>query len=384
MWNKKNGTSAGGLLKRIIAIVLIVFVICGIVAMILFPDALNVDAIRRWVRYLNVRSSGAEGIFSFDSHNSNRYANFDGGLAVASVGGLNTYEQDGREAIVSQGQLALPAIDAGGDLVMAYDVGGSSLLAVHRRNGEVLRITSEKAILDADISDGGDICYMSSAAGYKSVLTVYNDRQELTYRWLSSSTYMPLCTVAENGMQLAAVGLDQKDSSFESTLNLFRTRYDQIEKTVSLGNELIYDLEYLDEDLICAVGESSVQYLSSAGEPIGTYSYGDQFLKDYDMGGDGFLVLSLNMYRAGNRYTLVTVDASGQEIASVYLGQEILDLSACEKYIAVLTSDGLTVYNRLLEVYAETEDVGAATSVLAREDGSVLLLGAGMGNLYVP
>jgi len=354
------------------------------VAAFLFPEALNVDAIRRWVRYLNVRDDGQEGIFSFDAHNSNRYANFDDGLAVASVGGINTYTQDGREAIVSQGQLALPAIQACDDLVMAYDVGGQSLVAVHRSAGEVLRVTSEKAILDADISAGGDICYMSSAAGYKSVLAVYNDKQELVYRWFSSSAYMPLCAIADNGSQLAAVGLNQKDGSFESELHLFRTRYDQIEKTVSLGNELIYDLDYMGEDAICAVGESSIQFLDVNAEPLGVYSYEGQFLKDHDMGGDGFLTLSLNMYRAGNRYTLVTVDASGQEIASLYLGQEILDLSVCEKYIAVLTQEGLTVYNRSLEVYAQTKEIGAATSVLMREDGSVLLLGAGMGKLYIP
>jgi len=384
MWNKKIGSGAKGWLKKVLAILLIAVAVCGVVAAFLFPEALNVDAIRRWVRYLNVRDDGQEGLYTFDAHNSNRYANFDDGLAVASVGGINTYTQDGREAIVSQGQLALPAIQACDDLVMAYDVGGQSLVAVHRSAGEVLRVTSEKAILDADISAGGDICYMSSAAGYKSVLAVYNDKQELVYRWFSSSAYMPLCAIADNGSQLAAVGLNQKDGSFESELHLFRTRYDQIEKTVSLGNELIYDLDYMGEDAICAVGESSIQFLDVNAEPLGVYSYEGQFLKDHDMGGDGFLTLSLNMYRAGNRYTLVTVDASGQEIASLYLGQEILDLSVCEKYIAVLTQEGLTVYNRSLEVYAQTKEIGAATSVLMREDGSVLLLGAGMGKLYIP
>ena len=384
MWNKKIGAGPVGWIKKVLVILLIVIVVCGAVAVFLFPEALNVDAFRRWVRYLNVRSDGQEGIYTFDSHNSNCYAVFDNGLAVASVGGMNTYEQDGREAIVSQGQLALPAIQTGGDLAMAYDVGGPTLLAVHRSSGEVLRVTSEKAILDADISGGGDICFASSAAGYKSVLNVYNDKQELVYRWFSSSTYMPLCTVSDNGTQLAAVGLDQKNGSFESVLHLFRTRYDQIEKSVSLGNELIYDLDYLGDHAICAVGENAVQFLDLNGEPLGSYSYEGQFLKDYDMGGDGFLTLSLNMYRAGNRYTLVTVDSSGQEIASVYLGQDILDLSVCEKYIAVLTQEGLTVYNRSLEVYAQTNEIGAATSVLMREDGSVLLLGAGLGKLYIP
>lgn len=373
-----------GWIKRVLSLLLVILVVGGIVAAVLFPDALNVDALRRWVKYLNVRVDDQGGIYSFDAHNSNCYGDFHGGLAVASVGGLNTYEDDGREAIISQGQLALPTLQVSDDLAMAYDVGGTLLLAVHHSSGEVLRLTAEKAILDADLSAGGDICYLSSASGYKSVLTVYNDRQERIYRWLSSSTYMPLCTISEDGAHLAAIGLDQENGSFVSTLNLFQTRYEQIEKTVTLGSELFYDLEYLGDETICAVGESSVQYWSASGEQLGAYSYGDQFLKDYDLGGDGFLTLSLNMYRAGNRYTLVTVDEAGQEIAALYLGQEILDLDASGKYIAVLTPDGLTVYNRLLEVYAETDEVGAATDVLIRPDGSVLLLGAGSGKLYIP
>ena len=96
------------------------------------------------------------------------------------------------------------------------------------------------------------------------------------------------------------------------------------------------------------------------------------------------MTLSLNMYRAGNRYTVVTVDEAGQELGSLYIGEEILDLSACGKYIAVLTPENLTVYTRDLQVYAQTMDTGTATGVLMREDGSVLLLGSGIGELYVP
>ena len=90
------------------------------------------------------------------------------------------------------------------------------------------------------------------------------------------------------------------------------------------------------------------------------------------------------MYRAGNRNSLVTMDDQGREIATLYLGEEILDLSAAGSYIAVLTADRLTIYTDNLEVYAETVDISAATSVLMREDGSVLLLGGGKGWLYLP
>ncbi len=372
------------LLRRILLLLGILLVVCAVVAAIVFRDALNMDGLRRWFRYFNVRDDGSYGQYTVDSHNSNRYASFDGGLAVASVGGLNTYDSRGGETTVAQAQMELPAIQTGGQLVMAYDVGGTTLLAVHKRNGEVLRLTAEKPILDAYISQGDAICYATSASGYKTVLAVYDGGQELIYRWLSSTVYMPLCAVSADGRYLAAVGLGQTGGVFESTLYLFQTNSEELALSASLGNELFYDLTFLDDRTICAIGEDSMCFLSLDGTRLGSYDYGELYLKDFDDGGDGFLTLSMNMYKAGNRYSLTTVDEKGQEIASVYIGQEILDVSACGHYVAALTSQGLTIYNRDLTVYHETAETGSATSVLMREDGSALLLGGGVGRLYIP
>ena len=105
---------------------------------------------------------------------------------------------------------------------------------------------------------------------------------------------------------------------------------------------------------------------------------------DFDSSGNGFLALSTNMYRAGNRYSLVTVDEKGRKIADCYIGQEILDMSAGGRYIAVLTPGKLTIYTHTLDVYHETTNVTDATSVVMREDGSVLVMGGGNGRLYIP
>lgn len=373
-----------GLWKKIVVFAVVVAAVCGLVALILFSDGLNLDSLRRWVKYMNVSGDGSYGVYTFDSHSSNRYESFDDGLAVASVSGLTVFDEQGEELFSLQKQMALPQLQVRGDLAMVYDVGGGSLLALHRQNGEVLRLEENRAILDADLSDGGYLCTSSSASGYKSVLSVYNGSQNLIYRWLSSTTYIPLCTVSADGRWLAAVGLGQSGGAFESSLLLFRTDSEEIQRSVSLGSQLIYDLMFVGDKTICAVGETSVRFLSLDGELLGSYAYEDRYLKDFTDGGDGFLTLAVNMYRAGNRYTLVTVDEKGRELASVYLGQEILDLSACGRYIAALTPEGLTVYTQSLSVYAETVDTGSATSVVMRKDGSVLLLGNGQGKLYLP
>lgn len=373
-----------GLVKRIVIFAVIVVAVCAFVALVLFSDGLNIDSLRRMVKYMNVAEDGTYGSYAFDSHSNNRYASFDGGLVVASVSGLNSYNESGEEVFVLQEQLELPELLANGSYAVAYDVGGKDLLMLHRRNGEVLHLEESRPIIDADLSEKGYLCISSSASGYKSVLSVYNQQQELVYRWLSSTTHIPLCSVSSNGAHLAAVALGQSDGVFESTVYLFQTNSEEVQKTVSLGSQLFYDLMFVSENVLCAVGEDAVTYLNVDGEVLGTYSYGERYLKDFHAGGDGFLTVALNMYRAGNRYSLATVDEKGQLISESYLGQEILDLSACGKYIAVLTPEGLTIFTQSLTVYHQTVETGNATAVVMQEDGSVLLLGNGQGHLYVP
>lgn len=370
--------------KKILLLAGIAAVVCAVLALILFREALNLDGVRRWGKYLNIKNDASFGSYSFDAHNSNQYDNFDGGLAVASIGGLSTFRENGENLFVLQQQIDLPQLLVNENMAVAYDVGGSGLVALDKNRGEVLRLEESHPILDADLSSRGKICVSSSAGGYKSVLSVYNEEQDLIYRWLSSSAYYPLCAAAPDSNRIAAVAVGQADGVFDSSICVFQTDREEIVHQFSLGSELFYDLFFTDDDELCAVGEKALHFVATDGKEIGTYLYRDPYLKDFDRGGDGFLTLSTNMYRAGNRYSLTTVNENGREIANRFLGQEVLDLSACGRYIAVLTQGKLTVYTQSLAVYHETTDVAGATSVVMRNDGTVLLLGNGQGKLYIP
>ena len=80
----------------------------GVLTAYVFRDSLNLDAARRFVRYLNVSGGGTDGQFLFDAGNANQYADFDGGLAVAGATGISTYEADGSEFTVVQEKLTTP------------------------------------------------------------------------------------------------------------------------------------------------------------------------------------------------------------------------------------------------------------------------------------
>lgn len=370
--------------RRIWSLVGLVIFVLLLLAVILFHQELNLDRLRRFVTYLNVDTDGDYGHYSYESHNSSAYAAFDDGLAVASVAGLKLFGPDGVETASASSTMTTPALDTGDRVALAWDAGGTSIIAASAKEGTVLDLVTEQALLDADISEGDEIAYAVAADGYRTVLTVLDSNQKETFKWYSSSSYLPLCAVSEGGDQLAAVALGQNEGAFESRLLLLDTAVeDQEGVTVSLGNQMIFDLDYLGSRL-CAVGENSLCMVDDNGEVLGTYDYDSSYLMDYSLDGDGYAVLSVNEYRAGSRYSIVTVDDNGEEIASTYLGEEVLSVSAAGNYVAVLTAERLLIYTSDLELYHETVEIAGASRAAMRGDGSVLLIGSDSAELYLP
>ena len=370
--------------RRIAAFVLAVLLVGGGITLYVFRDSLNLDAAKRFVRYLNVKTDETGGSFTFDSHNANQYADLQGGLAVASISGLSLYDASGKETAVVQAKLDTPAIQTGSRLTLAYDVGGNNLLAVRNSGETALSITTQRPIFDADMTSDGSVCYATSESGYKTVLYVYDANQNRIYRWLSASQYLPLCAVSPGAKLLAAVSPGQQDGIYVSNLHIFDTSSDEAGITAALSGDLIYDLMFVDADTICAVGESGAQWLSTSGSRLAGYTYDGAYLKDFDFGGDGFLSLIVNMYKAGNHCSVVTVDRTGQELGSAQLDVQILDFSAAGSYLAVLTAEKLSIYTSAMGLYYEQSNTSSATNVVMRADGSAILLGGGRGEIVLP
>ena len=132
------------------------------------------------------------------------------------------------------------------------------------------------------------------------------------------------------------------------------------------------------------MGESGAKWLDVSGSLLADYTYNGAYLKDFDFGGDGFLSLIVNMYKAGNHCSVVTVDKTGTELGSAELDVQILDFSAAGEYLAVLTAEKLTIYTSAMKPYFEQANTTSATNVIMRADGSAVLLGGGHGEIILP
>ena len=336
------------------------------------------------MRYLNVSDDSKSGRFLYDESNSNQYAGLSGGLAVASATGLSLYDKDGTETASIQAAMSVPVLKTGNTVALAYDAGGTVLEAASQKKGSVLHVASQRAILDADIAADDSICYLSSEPGYKSVLYVYNSQQSLIYRWLSASQYFMRCAVASGSKYAAAAVLGQQDGMFESSVVLFRTDAEEIACTIPIGTAMISDLHFVSDSTLCVLAEDALSFYDLDGNLLGSFSYGESYLKDYTTDGSGCLTLVMNLYQAGNRYTVLTVGYDGAELGRLSSGEQILDISAAGKYLAILTSSSLSIYDQTLQEYDVSDNTAGAASVVMRADGSAILLANGHGTLYVP
>lgn len=369
--------------RRILALSGVILAVLAVVAAFLLRDRLNLDRIRRYFTYMSLRGEGY-GTYTFDAHSANVGGAFGDGLAVASVAGLDVYDASGAQIAGVAKTLRAPQLCVGNAIAVGWDVGGTALCAASDDGATPLDVDAGGMLLDVDISAGDYLCWADAGGGYKTVLTVMDASMREIYKWYSSSQYLPLCSVSDDGKLLAAAAVGQMGGVFESSLVLLSTEAEEPLATVGLGNELILDLKVLSQGRVCAVGEQTLRFFDGSGAELGGCDYGGGYLTNFALGGDGFVALACNEFQAGSRCSVLTVDHSGGTLAEAYLGTEILSLSAAGNYLAVLTADRLVIYTADLKEYASTTEILGASHVTMRRDGTAILVGSGGARLYLP
>ena len=321
-----------------------------------------------------LRYTGDQTVFSIEAHSSNRYRSFRSGLAVASPDGLQCFDADGSQTALVQSQFDTPVVLCGDSIALGYGVGGSTVCTAHYSKGEQLNLTIPGTLLDADLSADGYLCCASDQSGYKTVLNVIDPNGAEIYSWFSSTHFFSQCAVSEHGSAVCAVALGLDGGRFASSAVTFDTSQSEPIGELSLGGDLIYDLAFVGDRTLCAVGESALQFFDIDGSRHTQYSYEGGELLNYDLSGDGFAAIVCNMNQAGSRYRIATVSTGGSELASLPLDETVQDISANGKYLAVLTSGGLRVYDSRLRLCLSEDDVGFATRVCVQRDGAALLI----------
>ena len=370
--------------KRPLLFVLLTVAVLAAVLLAVLWDANSFDGLRRRVIYARARKdeNGCATLYDYSSDRTSRFAALDGALLIASPNQIRLVGEDGAVRYEESVHLQSCAIARCGDLAAVYDIGGTDLYVMNPR-GLVRRLSSGGEILSATLNEKGYLAVTSNASGYKAVVDVYDADGAPAFTFRSADRFVMTATVSRDSRFMMAVTMGEADGVFSSRLVTYRLNSTEPVGTCEVTGGAVYDLGAVGRSF-CAVAEDALYLLSSGGAMQAAYSFGGDSLRRCDLGGDGFATLLLGHYKSGSQCRLVTVDDAGQEIASLEVNSDVLDLSVTGRYVAALYSDHMTVYDKLLTECATLNDVSAVKEVMMRADGSAVLAGVSEARLYLP
>ena len=380
-------------LVRLVLFLVALAMVLAAVAAVAFRDVLNLDSIKRWFNYraLVLSDSGQAAAFAYDGSLEDTFAVLDGDLLVCSQNAISLYSGSGTQYVSQPVSLENPVVSANGSLAVVYDAGGSDLYVLGQR--ALVWSTGElDGILSARLNRSGMLTVVTQASGYRGVVTVYNSAYEAVASIQLSSAFVMDAALSDDGRTLAIVTIGQQDGSFSSDLVLYTLNSAQgtagessdfaADLTASLGGNVVLDLRHTDE-LVWALGDQGLTVTDHQGQTA-SVSWSGQYLKLFDLSGEGFAVALLGKYRAGSQATLQVIDDSGTVTGSLDLSQQVLSLSAAGRYFAVLTGDRLDIYTSDMTLYSSLEGTQGARKVLLMEDGSAILISEDSASFYVP
>lgn len=370
--------------RRWLLLLLAVVLVLGIVAAAAIWDANSFDGLRRSIIYARAEKdeTGCAKLYYYENDATSRFTALEGSLITVAANQIRVLDEHSQVLYQNSVHFLYPDLVTGGDMAVAYDIGGTSLYVLNSR-GLCWQQETEGELISVTVNPSGYVTATYNRSGAKAAVTVWEPGGEPVFTFLSSQRFVMTAALGRDNRTLAAVTMGQEDGAFQSFLALYHTDSEKPLATTAVNGGVVYALETMQKSF-CAVTEQALYLLDSSGQPSASYSYGGQYLRRCQVSDGGWAALLLSRYKSGGDASLITVDTDGNELGGCSIDGEVLDMSTAGRYVAVLFSDRLTIYDKFMTEVATLPDVSEAHAVLMRDDGSAVLAGGSGASLYLP
>ena len=345
-------------------------------------DGVRFASLRRWLMY--GESSSTQDFHVYASDSGNRYGQLGTGLLVASPNNIQFFRDSGSAAYEIPVKMKNPQMSVGQRQAAVCDVGGDSLYLLDPM-GTRRKMSTERGLCyySARLSGSDYLAVTEQKNGYKAAVSVYNASGEPVFHFDSYDNYISDAIVTSDSRSVVAVSLESQYGVFASKLLVYDLESAQLTGSRIIQDGLVMDFSCNNNRMICLCDKRFV-IATLDGQMLLDRPYGNLYLHDYALDGDGFCALLLGRYQSGNICTLTTFDVDGAELARLELTEEVLDISAAGEYLAVLYDDALVIYTRDLQEHARLEDTQYAGQIQMRADGTVLMISGASAWRYLP
>lgn len=378
--------------RRWLRFALLVLLLLAVVVTAVLWDATAFDGLRRSLIYARAEKdeTGCVTLYRYAAEKDSCFALLEGSLVRGSARSVEVLSEDGTVRYSADVKWRKAAVCANGKTAVVYDVGGTDIYVLSAQ-GLVRHMQMDGEIIACTINEKNMLTVTVNKSGYKASVEVYDSAGEKAFAFHSSDRFLMSAATDRSGKQMAAVTMSQTEGEFRSSLVIYELTATEPVLDADTCVDGVYDPGAVLElgtvgKRWCAVGEDGLLFLVTDGKTRTTTSFYDfegTYLRRCCLSSD-FAALLLGRYKSGMQAQLVTVDEEGQLLGTVDVEREVLSVSSAGRYVAVLYSDELVIYDSALQVCAQLSHVSSAKQVLMRSDGSAVLVGADSTKLYLP
>ncbi len=310
---------------------------------------------------------------AFEPDSDNVYALFGDSLAVINKGNFKIYSADGTEQLALQLSYSRPALCVSGEQIIAYDRGGTKL-TVAGQTALIGTLEISGNIIAVETNQSGYFAVTHEDEHYRTVVSVYDNQQNLVYQWRTSEYYVMRASIAADGKSIAATAYTQEDGNFISRLFFFDlNRSDAYRATVDIQGTIVTNTYYIADDTVCLVGDDRTVVTDIDGNIRYEYPYGNDMIKT-GAAAEEYVVLSMLDRTSGLGAKVVLFTPDAQEALVSSMNDDIRRMSANGNYIAVLYTQGVQLFDRSLEPLSAEVSVSQVRDIRVSKDGRTLLI----------
>jgi len=318
---------------------LILFVFGGV---FLNAKELNADNLGYLLRYINIQSSNksVKSEFYVELDEASSICYYKNNIAVLRKNRLDIYDMNGKRNFTSRLIYSAPVLKASDKYIIAYDL-GMGKMEIFNSFSRVYEYKGDKPIYGAEITEKGNVVYVTSEKGYKSAVYVMNSGFSVIFRCLFEKDFVMSADIDDKAERLAVAGYYVQDGDYLSRVILYETGSQEPVKKIEVPGEQPYKVK-LHDDGVYAAFENSLKFYDLSGEYISNYNFMYRKIEAISLT-PVLAAVVLNEKTLGIDNRILIFDGIGDILYDNIIGSEIMDIkfSADYKFLYFLTRSGL-------------------------------------------
>ena len=264
-----------------------------------------------------------------------------------------------------------PVVETCDDYVLVYDRGGVNAV-LSNAAAPVAELEVGSAIITGSLGQSGQFVLVSDEPGYRTAVAVYDTTGKEVFKYRSSEYYILSACLSPDEKTLAVLAFQQEGVTLTTHVQLYDVSTGELGADAAIEDTMGMTLCYPENNAVAVLCDDGLYRIARDGSTDHALTVASTDMIAFTVQ-DDVLALATRSYTSGARSDVYTV--RGGTLSGPYpLSEEPSALAVSAYGTAVLSSSGVTVYDKgFTPLWRNTEAVGARR-VLLTDDGTLCVL----------